>query len=59
MTRKQIDQSREMRLWIGQVIVPTIVGGAMLMSNDKVKNFATDKYNKVKARIQKAFKKES
>ncbi|MCC8151385.1 MAG: hypothetical protein LIO96_08020 [Lachnospiraceae bacterium] len=32
MTYKQIEASREVRLWIGQVIVPAIVAGAVVVS---------------------------
>ena len=42
MTYKQIEASREARLWIGQVIVPAV----------------TTKFNSVKESIKKKFKKE-
>lgn len=59
MTYKQIEASREMRLWIGQVIVPAIVAGTAIISNpaarqtvvngaNNVKNFVTDKVKKLK-----------
>ena len=39
MTRKQIDGAREVRLWIGQVIVPAVVGGITIMSNPYSRTF--------------------
>lgn len=59
MTYKQIEASRELRLWIGQVIVPAVVAGTAIMSNpiarqtitegvSNVKKFASDKVKKMK-----------
>lgn len=48
MTHKQIDASREARLWIGQVIVPAITGGIMLYTNPNVRNWVGGKVNDVK-----------
>lgn len=57
MTYKQIEASREARLWIGQVIVPiiTVVGAAMAVP--EVRQAVTEKANNVKAAIKKKFKK--
>lgn len=55
MTRKQIDQAREIRLWVGQIVIP-MVGVAMcfpevrsktkdaiISAKDKIKNTFTKK----------------
>lgn len=57
MTYKQIEASREARLWIGQVIIPaiTVVGAAMAVP--EVRKAVTEKANNVKTAIKKKFKK--
>ena len=57
MTYKQIEASREMRLWIGQVIVPAAVAAVTIASDPQARNYISEKYNNVKSRIQKKFKK--
>ena len=57
MTYKQIEASREMRLWIGQVIVPAAAAAVAIASNPQTRNYISEKYNNVKSRIQKKFKK--
>lgn len=57
MTYKQIEASREMRLWIGQVIVPAAVAAVTIASNPQTRTYVSKKYNNVKSRIQKKFKK--
>lgn len=57
MTYKQIEASREMRLWIGQVIVPAAAAAIAIASNPQTRNYVSEKYNNVKSRIQKKFKK--
>ncbi len=55
MTYKQIEISREMRLWIGQVIVPAAVAAVAIASNPQTRNYVSKKYNNVKSRIRKKF----
>ena len=57
MTYKQIEASREARLWIGQVIIPaiTVVGAAMTVP--EVRKAVIEKANNVKTAIKKKFKK--
>ena len=55
MTYKQIEASREMRLWIGQVIVPAVAAAITIASNPQTRNYVSEKYNNVKSRIQKKF----
>ena len=57
MTYKQIEASREMRLWIGQVIVPAAVAAVAIASNPNTRDYISRKYNNVKSRIQKKFDK--
>lgn len=61
MTRRQIDASRERRLWLGQVIVPTIVTLSTLFTvpevRDGVRNTCTNLKNNVKEKLNKLKKK--
>ena len=57
MTYKQIEASREMRLWIGQVIVPAAAAAIAIASNPQTRNYVSEKYNNVKSRIKKKFEK--
>ena len=58
MTYKQIEASREIRLWISQIIVPaaTIVGTAMMIP--EVREKVVSKAKSVKTAIKKKFKKD-
>lgn len=49
MTYKQIEASREMRLWIGQVIVPAAVAAIAIASNPNTRDYISKKYNNVKS----------
>lgn len=53
MKQKHIDASREARLWIGQVIVPAIMVGAMMLSDEKIRTFVVDKKNKIISKFKK------
>lgn len=53
MTYKQIEASRELRLWIGQVIVPAIGVSAALLSNPEIKRAVATKAEDVKAKIRR------
>ena len=55
MTYKQIEASREMRLWIGQVIVPAAVAAVTIASNPQTRNYISKKYNNVKSRIRSLY----
>lgn len=53
MTYKQIETSREIRLWLGQLLIPAIMAGATLLSipeinstvNEKIRRFKKSKEN--------------
>lgn len=58
MTYKQIEASREIRLWIGQIIVPAVTtAAAILYMNPELRYKAADKVNEVKYKIKTKFKK--
>jgi hypothetical protein len=61
MTYKQIEASRETRLWIGQVIVPACAAVTMVLANPNARHFVADKANVVKNFVKDKFtkKKES
>ena len=57
MTYKQIEASREARLWIGQVIVPAAVAGVTLMVNPEARALIKQKASDVKSKVTNKFKK--
>ena len=60
MTYKQIEASREARLWIGQVIVPACAAVTIAVANPNVRHFVADKAKVVKNFVKNKFhKKES
>lgn len=53
MTYKQIETSREIRLWITQVIVPTIaVTTAVVATVPELREAVTTKFNNVKDKVK-------
>lgn len=52
-TWKQIETSREYRLWFTQVIIPSIIIGGVIFSKPEVREFLKDKIDKAKAKIKK------
>lgn len=52
MTYKQYEASKELRLWIRQVIVPAIGVSAMLLANPDVRRIAAEKMEGVKQKIR-------
>lgn len=53
MTYKQIEASREARLWIGQVIVPAIGVTAAVMSNPEIRQAASAKLESIKEKLRR------
>lgn len=53
MTYKQIEASREVRLWIGQIIVPGMLLGATILANPDARKWVVEKGEKVKNKIFK------
>lgn len=52
MTWKQIETSREIRLWVGQIIVPTVTTVTGLMMIPEVRGLVKAKANELKERIE-------
>lgn len=51
MTYKQIEARREVRLWIGQIIVPTVVG--IMAVSPEAREAVKSKYVEVKNTIRR------
>ena len=52
MTYKHIEASRELRLWIGQVIVPAVTMAVAFASIPEVRNTASRKLGELKWKIK-------
>lgn len=52
MTYKQIEASREVRLWIGQIIVPAMALAATTMAIPEVREAVKEKARSVKDAIR-------
>ena len=57
MTYKQIETSREIRLWIGQVVVPAILITTTAMTIPEVRYATVRKIEDIKRTIKTKFKK--
>lgn len=57
MTRRQIDASRERRLWISQVIIPTLTLVATAMAIPEVRETVKAKANEIRFKIESRMKK--
>jgi len=53
MTYKQIEASREARLWIGQLVVPAVTCAAIAMTNEKVRDNVRNVKNKIVSKFTK------
>lgn len=56
MTRKSLDTMREVRLWIGQIVVPGAILGASVMSIPEVRSAVASKAKEVKMEIDRKIK---
>lgn len=52
-TRRQIDASRERRLWLSQVVIPTLTLGLTAISIPEVRNLIKTKAVEVKQKIER------
>lgn len=52
MKYKHIEASREVRLWIGQVIVPACIAFGVAMTNPQFKEAVTEKASAVKKTVK-------
>lgn len=57
-TWKQIETSREVRLWIGQVIMPAVTFAAATMAIPEVRQTVVAKAKSIKASIDEKLKKD-
>lgn len=55
MNYKQIETSREIRLWIKDIIVPAAIGGAVIFSNPDARNWVKEKGQNIKFAINQKF----
>lgn len=58
MTRKQIDASREARLWIGQILVPALTLATSTLAIPEVRQAIATKARSMKESIEKKMNKE-
>ena len=47
-TYKQIEQARETRLWIGQIVIPAVTAVVLLAANPEVRSWVGDKISRAK-----------
>ncbi len=57
MTRRQIEASRERRLWISQIIIPTLTLAVTSMTIPEVRDLVKTKATEVKRKIENRMKK--
>ena len=57
MTYKQINGAREVRLWVGQVIVPSVILATTILNNPEACKAIKNKYVKVKESVENKFHK--
>ena len=59
MTYKQLEASREARLWLTQIIAPVTLGVALVMSNPERREAIKTKLKNGKDKITSKFQKKS
>ena len=57
MTYKQIEASREARLWIGQVIIPAATAAAVILANPETREKVGQIGSELKRKLNSRFKK--
>lgn len=55
MTYKQIEASREARLWLGQVIIPAATAAAVILSNKEARDKIVETASNVKNNFKRKF----
>jgi len=57
MTYKQIETSREIRLWIGQLIVPAVtLATTIIIANPEFRHAAATKFTNIKNSVKNTVK---
>lgn len=51
MTYKQIETSREIRLWATQIVMPAILTASVLLANDDIRKKVSEKLSSAKEYI--------
>ena len=59
MTYRQIETSRELRLWIGQVIIPVATAATIILANPETRQKAIGKMESLTNSVKSRFKKGS
>lgn len=59
MKRKNIDTMREIRLWVGQIIVPGVTLATTMLSIPEVRSAMASKVNEVKTSINRKNRKKN
>ena len=54
MTYKQIETSREIRLWVVQIVTPIAIGVGIALSNPTVRNKIASAVDDVRWKLKKA-----
>lgn len=57
MTHRQIEASREVRLWVGQIVVPVLTLAATTMAIPEVRQAVAAKAKSIKQKISNKTKK--
>lgn len=57
MSYRRIEQSRETRLWLGQIIIPAVTSIILLAANPDVRWWIREKCNHVKVVAKNKFSK--
>lgn len=58
MKRKNIDAMREVRLWIGQIVVPGVMLASSALAIPEVRQAVAAKATQIKASIEEKLKKD-
>lgn len=52
MSYKQIEGAREIRMWISQIIFPTVIIGVILYNDPNFRSWADQKVRNIKSKIK-------
>ena len=53
----KVEKAREVRLWIGQIVIPAVLGGIAVLSNPQARSWCSDKFDIAKSKIANIFHK--
>lgn len=52
MTYKQIETSREIRLWVTQILTPVAIGVGIAMTNPEIRGKISEKFDNAKNKFK-------